>query len=460
MILSQDWEAQFRCWVCGEPTVIYFIKYLPNRDMTVLKIRCPRHGERAVKIPTMYKNEWLPYVQQHVKLCYKCGAPVSFYKSRVSGAWRQVRLSCPTHREKIPIYQFTSSIYMELGIEGPARTPTPPPQQAYRPPATYTPAPPPVTQPAPAAAPAPASVAPPAAIQPIPEKKLDVSVKRQFEHIGGLLRIKAKVSNETSNVITEAQLRFDIPLKPFHLMKIEPEYKTEGTTVFIPVIQPNTSKSVSYMLEPLVCGKDKIYGNLQYLDASGQPQIVQINPLEVNVVCPLFFTEEEANVAKLNNLLQTRLNVRDERSYIIPDNLASNRAYSIVKSVISKHDVKLVFEDVHEEVGSYRADSWWFGKTKVTKSDFIITGNVNEENRSMKVVVACEREEQLTGLLSEMGKVLRETTMGEAGLGSESELKSLRCPTCAGPLETSPLAGKVTFCPHCQQKIALQDLEA
>ncbi|MHC1591372.1 MAG: hypothetical protein ACXQS8_04760 [Candidatus Helarchaeales archaeon] len=442
--MSQDWEAQLRCRKCGEPAIVYYLRYIPNREITVLKIRCPKHGQRVVKLPSKFANEWLPLIKNHIFRCYKCGAPATFFQSRRSGIWRIFRLSCPKHGEKLPAYQFTEESYQALGIE-PTSFPSSPGAPSLSPVATTNPAP--------------ALATTPAVVEPIPETQ-EVSVKRQFEHIGGLLRIKAKIVNDSSNVITKVKLRFDIPTKPFHLMKIEPEYETEGTTVQIPVIQPNTSKTVNYILEPLVCGKDKIFGLLEYLDARGNQQVIQVNPLEVNVVCPLFFTEEEANVAKLNNLLQTRLNVRDERSYLIPRGLTPSRAYKIVKSVISHHDVRLVFEDVDETVGSYKADSWYYGKTKVTKADFVITGNVSEEKGYMKVVVACDKEELLIGLLSEMGKRLREQIVANSKLKSENELKSLRCPSCSGPLEEAPREGKITFCPYCDVQIKLQDLEA
>ncbi|MHA1144186.1 MAG: hypothetical protein ACTSRW_05565 [Candidatus Helarchaeota archaeon] len=444
--MSQNWELQLSCWKCGQPTIVYFLKYLPNKEMTVLKVRCPTHGQRVIKLPTLFKNEWLPLIKNHVFRCFKCGAPATFFQSKRSGHWRIFRLSCPRHREKMPNYQYSEQIYQELGIEGGSSST----ELAVAQKATSS-----------AVPVANNDVTP--AIQAVPqtvEVLQDISVKRQFEHIGGLLRIKAKIVNDSENVITQVKMRFDVPQKPFHLIKIEPEYKTEGTTVYIPIVQPNTSKTVNYTLEPLVCGKDKIYGLVEYLDAKGNQQIIQINPLEVNVVCPLFFTEEEANVAKLNNLLQTRLNVRDERSYVIPQGLTPNRAYKIVKDVISQHDLRLVFEDINETAGDYRADSWFYGKTKVTKADFVITGNVSEHSGYVKVVVACDREEQLTGLLSEMGKKLREQIVANSDLNSEDELKSLRCPSCSGPLEEAPIEGRITFCPYCDLQIKLQDLEA
>lgn len=281
-----------------------------------------------------------------------------------------------------------------------------------------------------------------------------VSIKRQFEYIGGMVRVKVKVVNSDEFVITKAKLYFEIP-PSFKFCKIEPAYPLEKTTIILDDIQPSSEKTVTVQLEPLICGKEKIYGNLQYLDSKGTPQVIQMNPLEIPVVCPLFFTEDTVNVAILTNLLQTRLIKKDERSYMIPQGISVQDTFQIVKTQIQKHHIRFVSDQINEE-NQFEGAVWYYGKTKVHQNEFVIVGEVSEQNKYMKVQVACEKEEELTGLLAEIGSDLRKALLQTGKITSENEIVELRCPKCAGPLDHAPEPGEVIRCPWCEFSLKFQ----
>ena len=279
---------------------------------------------------------------------------------------------------------------------------------------------------------------------PIAEKKL-VSCKRQFEYFSGFVRIKLKIINSSDSVVTNIRINLDVP-DSFKLMKVEPLDNFKERLITIPTIQSKLEKTLNVYLEPLVCGKERIYGDIKYLDASGTQYFSTITPLEVQVICPMFFTEEEANIAMVKNLMEKKLHVKDERSYGIPRGLEASLLNKFLKESIQRHHVKLVHESTGTEP-TFEATLYYLGKTKIKKNYFIIQGIVSQKNLSVRIIIASDNESQLVGLLAEIGSFFRQKVLSTRIITSESELISLRCPNCAAPLEYLPESGD--RCPYC-----------
>lgn len=278
-----------------------------------------------------------------------------------------------------------------------------------------------------------------------------VILKRQFEYLSGFVRVKVKISNLTNFVITNAKFDLQIP-KSFVFRKVEPDYPKEGDEIVIGNIAPQSEKTIAYTLEPLICGNEKLYGNLEFIDYKGTPEVMPMRPLNVEVICPLFFTDEDANIAKLNNLINYQLHKRDERCYCIPEKLSPQEAYNIVKEVIGRHHLKFISENINEEK-SFEATAWYYGKTKIHKKDFVIQGIVSENCQSMKIFVACDNDTELTGFLSELGSDMRHKILRTGAVSSEDALRALRCPCCAAPLDRFPKANESMKCSYCDTPI-------
>ena len=281
-----------------------------------------------------------------------------------------------------------------------------------------------------------------------------ISLKRQYEYLGGFVRIKVKISNTTQYLISRVKFELDIP-KSFVIRKIEPSYQIEAGEVEVDEIPPDSSKTIAYTLEPLICGREKFYANLEYLDYRGDHKVIVMKPLVVQVTCPLFFTEEDANIATLTNLITYKLKKNDERSYALPEKLSPQKAYEIVKSVIQKHHVKFVSENVDEKP-NYEAHAWYYGKSKINQKEFVIQGIVSEKNKNIKIMVDCEDEISLVGFLSELGGDLRKGILREGIISYEEDLVALRCPACAAPLAKFPKVGEAFKCSYCNSLVTLE----
>ncbi len=279
-----------------------------------------------------------------------------------------------------------------------------------------------------------------------------ISIKRQFEYFSGFIRIKVKSLDNGKYIMSRTRLKLDVP-ESLIIRKIEPAYPREENEVEIGSIPPSSEKTVSYILEPMICGKEKVYGVLECLDHKGAPKIVPMSPLEVEVICPLLFTEEEVNIAKLNNLITHKLHNQDERCYGIPEGLTPNRALGIIKNIIQRHHVKFVSETIDDN--PFEAKLWYYGKSKVHQREFVVQGIISQKSNLMKIIVSCEEEVELIGLLSELGNDMRKELLRSGIIDSEDLLRALRCPDCAGPLDKCPLPNESITCPYCGASVSI-----
>ncbi|NHI91780.1 MAG: hypothetical protein EAX96_04705 [Candidatus Lokiarchaeota archaeon] len=279
----------------------------------------------------------------------------------------------------------------------------------------------------------------------------NIEIKRQFEHLSGFIRVKVKISNNSSYVITNVRFQLELS-EAFILRRVEPDYEMKADELQIGEINSNSEKTIGFTIEPQICGREKLYGNLEYRDHTGVPKVESMSPIEVEVVCPLFFTEEEANVAKLTNLIRTKLRKSDERCYAIPKGLEPSLAFTILRDTIERHHVKFVSEDIHEKP-TFEAHAWYYGKSKVHELDFVIQVIVSESSQSMKIIVDCGNNVALTGFLSELGRQMRNGILESGAITSIGDLKALRCPACAAPLSKFPKPGETVTCGYCNYNV-------
>ncbi|NHI91891.1 MAG: hypothetical protein EAX96_05270 [Candidatus Lokiarchaeota archaeon] len=281
-----------------------------------------------------------------------------------------------------------------------------------------------------------------------------LQIKRQYELLGGFIRIKCKIINKSVFLISKVRFHLELP-EAFVLRKIEPKLQERGDQIFyLDTIPPGNEKTIGFTLEPLICGKEQIYGTVYYLNYLGEPETVPMLPLEIKIVCPLFFTEEEANIAKLNNLMKYRLTKKDERSYSLPKYLHPRDAIELLKSVIQRHHLKFVSEIIND-TPTFEAQIIYYGKTKIKKNEYIILGIISEQNKFIKIIVTCNDDIELTGLLAELGSDLRKAILKSGCINLETDLKNLRCPACWAPLDRCPEPGEAIKCSYCNSMISL-----
>ncbi len=244
-----------------------------------------------------------------------------------------------------------------------------------------------------------------------------VKMLSEVEFYQGYVRLKVAVRNDTKSVITNVAVDISYDTNVLRVQRIMPEYETHGTKVMLSTLSPREKKTVAYYLDPLICQESDIDGTTTYKDAAGVFKTVTMKRRRADIVCPIFFTEENANTAMLKRLVHEELKEQDSKLFAIPKILTAKDAFALAKQVVRNHDVRFVREFV-EEQPAYRAEAWFYGVTKVKKSKMVIRASVWDDPKNVEFSVASNRMEAITGLLAELGQnlneALKERYMGRA----------------------------------------------
>lgn len=242
-----------------------------------------------------------------------------------------------------------------------------------------------------------------------------VKLLSEVEFFQGFVRLKTAVKNDTETVITDAALDIVYDDNVLRLDHIQPVYEYKRGKVHLGNINAGEKKTVAFNYDPIICMESNIDGTLTFRDVRGKLQVVSMKTRRADIVCPIFFTRENANTAMLKRLVKEELASQDSKVFRYPDGLAPNQAFELCKGVVHLHDVKFVRE-FFEEKPSWLGEAWFYGETKVKGYKIVIRVTVREDSHTAEFFVASQEMEVITGLLAELGhslnRMLKEKYMG------------------------------------------------
>jgi archaellin len=231
------------------------------------------------------------------------------------------------------------------------------------------------------------------------------SLIREYEFFGGCIRVKISVKNTSSLAVLDAALELESDERILHFDRCEPEYPEKKGKIVLGNINPNTDRTVAFYLDPLICAKEGTDVNcrVSFKDAFGRPDSVQMEPLKIKVVCPIFRTEQDVNIGRLKELV-SGLQFHDSKVYIIPKKLEISELLGTCRNVIQLHDVRHIKTFKTTDEKTYEA--WYYGKTKVMKKDLVIKCAICKDTESIEVLASGNDPADITGLLAEIGRNL------------------------------------------------------
>jgi Mn-dependent DtxR family transcriptional regulator len=222
-----------------------------------------------------------------------------------------------------------------------------------------------------------------------------IEVVREYDFVGGQVRFKVVVRNNSEMAINNIKVILDAPTS----------YKMEEQMITIPVIESRSSRGVDFYIEPKECGLSHISGTVIYKNALGKQGSIPIREKEVQIKCPLVCTSL-STIEDCQTAISTLPN--DARAFLIADldpRLAFRGAIRAMKSfetsMITSH------EDSNSQEG-YKAEAWFCAEAKVSGGRIITRVFVSEHNQSLEVRVWCDNPGQLTGFLAKVIEVLFE----------------------------------------------------
>jgi hypothetical protein len=235
----------------------------------------------------------------------------------------------------------------------------------------------------------------------IKKEKEEVTVRSGIEFFGGYVRLKVAVSNDLSVPIKDIELTLTYDQMTLRLSHIQPEYPMRGSTVYLAAIEPNEKRTVAFYLDPLICQESHVDATVKFKDHYGNAGEAAMKRRPVDIVCPIFYTPENINVAMLRRLL-SESQFTDNRIYAIPDWTDIRKVYEVVRQTVALHDIKLVRDFTDQAEGNFIGEAWYYGKTHETNEELLLKASVREQPRVLEIQVACSNMSSLTGLLAEV----------------------------------------------------------
>jgi hypothetical protein len=290
--------------------------------------------------------------------------------------------------------------------------------------------------------------------------QMKISILREYEFIGGQIRFKVGLVNNSHSPLTDIIITFNIP-NALRWIIHEPYFNRKGDSIYIPKLGANEKKAISLYLEPINCMKSPINATVSYHDENDQINALTMPSKKISITCPIFFTEIEANFARVKNL-QLSLTHRDKKIYPVVNPENSGIIFSSILSELGKFDIKLVTKEFSEE---YKfGEAWYFGITKIKKNRMVMQIILNGKSKTLEIEVSGNEEDQITAFLAEIGDRIRRQLLEKKVITSQERFNDMRifilsnkCPICYEAIsEVSVqkfLEGEGIKCENCYARI-------
>jgi hypothetical protein len=289
-----------------------------------------------------------------------------------------------------------------------------------------------------------------------------LNILREYEFLGGKIRFKIKLANNTGEVLTNLKLTVDLP-NALKWIAYEPDFNRKGDTLEIPKLGLGEEKTISLYLSPINCINSAVNASLTYFDARDTPHAIAMSPKTIRISCPLFFTPEEANIARIKSL-NMQLPNHDRKVLPLLDAVPFETQVKIGMDVVGQYDIKFVDRSDHEGF----VEVWYYGVTKIANRKMIIYLQYNREDRIQLIEVAGENQENITALLAELENQIRDALDRYQPLSAKENFYDIKtsvvlgyCPYCYEPIPRSSIAdyqkGHPVECTFCKSQIIYYD---
>ena len=301
------------------------------------------------------------------------------------------------------------------------------------------------------------------------EKKEDLekpflSIIREFDFVGGQIRFKIGLKNNTNFSFTNLKITFNIP-DALKWILHEPSYSRVGDSILIPKLGANEKKAISFYLEPINCMESPVNATVSFFDERDKPHAATMKPKMVSITCPIFFTEADANLARVKSL-RRKLSHHDKKLFPLVKTEESVSIFSSILSVLKEFDIKLTFSDFSEE--DRFGEAWFYGITKVKKNQIVIYILLDGTDKKVEIEVSGNEESQITAFLAEIGDRTRKKLILNKIIDIEDDFYDMRvsilsklCPFCYTSISDNQVQkfidGGFIQCKNCNVELKINE---
>ncbi|MBD3202040.1 MAG: hypothetical protein GF316_18635 [Candidatus Lokiarchaeota archaeon] len=287
-----------------------------------------------------------------------------------------------------------------------------------------------------------------------------ISITREYEFIGGQIRFKIGLENNTKYSVTSLKITLDLP-KALKWILHEPDYERKSDIILIPKLGSREKITVSFYLEPINCVKSTINAIISFYDFKERPHALPMKPKTISITCPIFFTETQANFARVRNI-HRKLPHHDRKIFPVIKEENSKAFFKSLLSVLNLYDIKLIRETYSDEDNF--GEAWFYGITKVKKNQLVMYVLLDGKNRILEFEVSGTNEEQITAFLAEISNKIRMELLHRGLLTEDDQFYDLRvtilsnlCPYCYNSLSEKEVRDfqeeRSLICPSCNVKL-------
>jgi len=277
-----------------------------------------------------------------------------------------------------------------------------------------------------------------------------VSVKREYDFVGGLIRFKTVVQNNSGVLLNNVDVELRMP-SHIRLIKIVPKIYAQSYKATIPNIQKKQSISIDFYLEPLICGKAPIEVVVVYQDAFGKSHSIIREPKSVETKCPPIINPGEENIARIRHLFESELQAKQFKSFKVEYD--PNRLFSLLcEAIHSWAGVSVTRQPLIKKSPYFVGENYYFVLSKVTdpelkgrQEQIVVRTELNEDLGLAFISVACEKNSTASGVLTHVWHIC-EQRIAEA---FSYNLRAVFCTECGAPLQKMPKIGEGIKCVVC-----------
>ncbi|MGV9206133.1 MAG: hypothetical protein ACOC44_19165, partial [Promethearchaeia archaeon] len=276
-----------------------------------------------------------------------------------------------------------------------------------------------------------------------------VQLKRGTDFVGGLIRYKVAIKNNTDMIINNIEVTLQMTAEHIRITDIKPRVYQRGERAKIPSMSPGQSESIDFYLEPLICGSIPVAPMVTYTDAFGNAQMSTREKLMVTSKCPPIINPGEENIAKVKNLYQGKETVRSFRSFQLE--YEAERTFDLLREAIGSWAGRSVIKPIYENKDPFIAEVYYFVLNQNPdphlghREQIIVRIRVDEQKNVALIYIGAEKNETVNGVLTHVWQ-LANTRLGEA-FGYKFE--SVRCPECGGSLDNLDKTLAKIKCKYC-----------
>jgi len=286
-----------------------------------------------------------------------------------------------------------------------------------------------------------------------------VQLKRGVDFVGGLIRYKVAIKNNTEMLINNLEVSLQMTADHIRIADIKPKVYKKNDRAKIPNMSPGQSESIDFYLEPMICGSIPVIPITTYIDAFGKPKMITKKQLMVVSKCPPIINPGEENIAKVKNIYESNDIIRSFRTFELEHD--PRKTFHLLMEAIGSWAGKSVSNPIYISQEPFFAVIYYYILNQNIDSDLghreqiIIKIQVDEERNIAMLNIGAEKNPTVNGVLTHVWQ-LANSLFGESFGYS---FISLHCPECGGSLDNINKSQENVICKYCGEKFEKKALK-